>query len=88
MLGTVMFVVNLLIIAMVVWALIDCIVRPAAAFPAVDRQTKVAWITFLGIGTAIVIFFGAISLLGMLGVVVAVFYLVDVRTKVLEITRR
>lgn len=83
-----MFIVDWLIRALVVWALIDCIMRPAAAFPAIERQTKVAWITFLALATVFVMFFGAISLIGMLGVVIGVYYLVDVRTKVLEITRR
>ena len=88
MLDTAMFVVDWLIRALVVWALIDCIMRPAAAFPAIERQTKVAWITFLALATVFVMFFGAISLIGMLGVVIGVYYLVDGRTKVLEITRR
>lgn len=88
MLETAMFIVDWLIRALVVWALIDCIMRPAAAFPAIERQTKVAWITFLALATVFVMFFGAISLIGMLGVVIGVYYLVDVRTKVLEITRR
>jgi hypothetical protein len=88
MLLTAMYVVNLLIIALVLWALVDCATRPAAAFPAVERQTKVAWLLFLAISLALVAYFGGISLLGMLGVVAAVYYLVDVRTKVLEITRR
>lgn len=88
MLSSVMWLVNLLILGLSLWALIDCILRPSAAFPAVDRQTKVAWIAFLAIGTVLVFWFGGISLLGMLGVIVAVYYLVDVRTKVLEITRR
>ncbi|MGB3674390.1 MAG: DUF2516 family protein [Candidatus Nanopelagicales bacterium] len=88
MLDTAMLVVDWLIRALVVWALIDCIMRPAAAFPAIERQTKVAWITFLALATVFVMFFGAISLIGMLGVVIGVYYLVDVRTKVLEITRR
>ena len=88
MLDTAMLVVDWLIRALVVWALIDCIMRPAAAFPAIERQTKVAWITFLALATVFVMFFGAISLIGMLGVVIGVYYLVDVRTKVLAITRR
>lgn len=88
MLLTAMFIVNLLIIALVAWSLVDCAIRPAAAFPAVERQTKLAWLLFLAIALALVVFFQGISLLGMIGVVVSVYYLVDVRTKVLEITRR
>lgn len=88
MLATAMFVVNILLMLLGAWALVDCIMRPAAAFPAVERQTKVAWIIFLVIALGILVYFGGISLLGLLAVVVTVYYLVDVRTKVLEITRR
>jgi hypothetical protein len=88
MLATAMFLVSLLILALAVWALIDCALRPAAAFPAVERQTKPAWLIFLGLATVVILFFGGISLLGMAGVVLCVYYLVDVRTKVLAVTRR
>ncbi|MEI2730257.1 MAG: DUF2516 family protein [Candidatus Nanopelagicales bacterium] len=88
MLETAMFVVNLLVLVLAVWALIDCAFRPAAAFPAIERQTKMAWLAFLAIATVVIYFFGGISLIGMIGVVVSVYYLVDVRSKVLELTRR
>ena len=59
---------------------------PQAAFPAVERQSKVAWGLFTGIAAAIIFLFGAINFLGIVGVVVTMFYLVDVRPKVREIT--
>ncbi len=88
MLETAMFLVTILTLALAAWALIDCALRPAAAFPAVDRQTKPAWLIFLAIAAVVIFIFGGISLLGMGGVVLSVYYLVDVRTKVLAITRR
>jgi hypothetical protein len=88
MLETAMFLVTVLTLALAGWAFIDCALRPAAAFPAVERQTKPAWLIFLGLAFVVIFFFGGISLLGMGGVVLAVYYLVDVRTKVLAITRR
>ena len=88
MLELAMFLVTLLTLALAGWAFIDCALRPAAAFPAVERQTKPAWLIFLGLAIVVIFFFGGISLLGMAGVVLSAYYLVDVRTKVLAITRR
>lgn len=45
-----------------------------------------AWGLFTGIAAAIIFLFGAINFLGIVGVVVTMFYLVDVRPKVREIT--
>ncbi len=86
-LNTAMAVVGLGLLALTAWAFIDCALRPAPAFPAVDRQTKVAWLIFLGLAIVVQMFFGGFSLLGFGAVVVAVYYLVDVRTKVVRITR-
>ena len=75
MLEAAMFVVNLLVPALVVWALIACVFRPAAAFPAIERQTKVAWLTFLGIATVVVFFFVDAFLIGVLIIFVTVAFL-------------
>lgn len=83
-----MFVVNLVLLVLAVWALVDCILRPAAAFPAVERQTKIAWIAILAVALLVLFIFGAISLVGLIGVVAVAFYFVDVRAKVVAITRR
>ena len=32
------------------WALVDATLRPARAFPAVDKLTKAAWLWILGLG--------------------------------------
>ena len=77
---------NILFLAVAVFALVDVLRRPAQAFPAVERQTKVAWGLFTGIAAGVILLFGAINFLGIVGVIVTMFYLVDVRPKVREIT--
>ena len=85
MAGLVVFSITL---AIALWAFVDCLIRPAAAFPAVQRQTKSAWLIFLGLAVVVEVLFGGISLLGIAGVVLSAYYLVDVRAKVLAVTRR
>lgn len=83
-----MSIVAMIGLAIAVWAFIDCVLRPARAFPAVDRQTKTAWLIFLGIATIVQLFWGALSLLGIAAIIVSVYYLVDVRAKVVQAVRR
>ncbi len=77
---------NVFFIGMALFALVDVLRRPAQAFPAVERQTKIAWAAFTGIAAVVIFLFGAVNLLGILGVIVTMLYLVDVRPKVREIT--
>lgn len=73
--------------ALRVWAVIDCATRKAAAFPAVDKLTKAAWLAILVVsglfGTYVLPPIGMISLIS---VVVAAVYLADVRPAVREIS--
>lgn len=80
--------VSLVGLAIAVWAFIDCLLRPARAFPAVDRQTKVAWLIFLGLALVIQYFMGTMTLFGIASIILAVYYLVDVRAKVAAAVRR
>jgi hypothetical protein len=61
------------------WALIDCATRPAAAFEAYGKQTKVIWLVILVLATLLNSVFG---ILGLAGTVAAIVYLVDVRPAV------
>lgn len=88
MLETAMAVVYYIMVALTLWAFVDCLLRPAAAFPAVGRQTKLAWLAFLGAGVIVEYFFGGVQLLGIAAVILAVYYFADVRTKVLAVSRR
>jgi len=69
---------GLALLALKLWALVDACVRPAAAFQAAGKLTKLAWIAIL----AAAVLLGAasvLSLFGLVAVVAAIVYLVDVR---------
>ena len=73
-------------------ALIDAVRRRADAFPAADRRTKNFWLALLGGGLGAQILFPALggsilSIFGLAGIVAAIVYLVDVRKRLIEVTR-
>jgi hypothetical protein len=85
-------VISLVFLALTVvklWALVDAITRPAAAFPAADKQTKNLWLTLLGLAVATDVFFvtGALGLFMLAGTVASLVYIVDVRPAVRAIGR-
>ena len=82
--GGLLFVLNLGIFVLVLWALVDALTRPPAAFVAAGKQTKQIWLAILGVSLLLCVL-GAAGYLGILGAVVAVaaiVYLVDVRPAV------
>jgi hypothetical protein len=74
-----------------VFAFIDAATRRADAYVAIDRKTKRFWLIVLGLGVLAQIVFPVIGfglrILGIAGIVAAIVYLVDVRKKIIEITR-
>ncbi|MCU0278264.1 MAG: DUF2516 family protein [Candidatus Nanopelagicales bacterium] len=86
MIQTVSWVLNILFLVLALFALVDVLRRPTQAFPAVERQSKIAWALFTGISAAVIFIFGAVNFLGIIGVIVTMFYFVDVRPKVREIS--
>ncbi|MFN8168898.1 MAG: DUF2516 family protein [Candidatus Nanopelagicales bacterium] len=73
-------------------ALIDAARRRADAYPAADRRTKNFWLLLLVGGLAAQILFPALggsilSILGLAGIVAAIVYLVDVRRRLIDVTR-
>jgi hypothetical protein len=68
-------------LALKVWALVDAATRPAGAYVAAGKLTKVAWIVILAVA---VLIGGAdvFGLFGLVGLVAAIVYLVDVRPAV------
>ncbi|MCU1589322.1 MAG: uncharacterized protein JWP11_578 [Frankiales bacterium] len=72
------------LLVLVAWALIDAATRPAAAFVAAGKQTKQIWLAILG-GCLLVSLIGLGGILGFFGFIIAVaaiVYLVDVRPAV------
>jgi hypothetical protein len=82
--GALMRRLNLGLLVLAGWALIDAATRPAAAFVAAGKQTKQIWLAILGVSVLLCLV-GIVGFLGLLGFVVAVaaiVYLVDVRPAV------
>jgi Protein of unknown function (DUF2516) len=74
-------------LALRVWAFVDCATRKAAAFPAVDKLTKPAWMLILAISGAVGTLVGPVeySPLSLISIIVAAVYLADVRPAVRQI---
>lgn len=89
----VFLVLSVLAFGMEVYALVDAVRRPAAAFTAAGKKTKQLWMVILGVATAIgfialplpVGLIGSLSLLSLVAIVASAVYLVDVRPAVRQI---
>lgn len=87
--GFVLYALWIILLAVKVYAIIDCARRPAAAFPAVDRKSKVLWLILTGVSALLgLIPDQTLGLLGIAGTVVALVYLFDVRPRIIDITQR
>jgi hypothetical protein len=84
-----------------VWAFIDALRRPTAAFPAASKQTKPLWLIITGVAAAVGLYtvtsafrYGGaginigIGILPVAAFIAAAIYLTDVRPKVKEIGGR
>lgn len=71
------------------FAFIDCLRRPAGAFPAVSRQTKVLWLVVTGLATLTGLLPSmTLNLIGFAGLAAALFYLFDVRQRIADLMGR
>ncbi len=76
------------LVALRVWALVDCLIRKVSAFPAVEKLTKPAWIAMLLLGGL----FGTLispaptGPISLISAVIACVYLADVRPAVREVS--
>lgn len=85
------------IVAVVWWALFavkafaffDAVRRPAQAYAAADKLTKVGWLWITGIAlVAHVVFSQLIGLFSFAGIIASFVYLLDVRPALIAVTRR
>ena len=74
-------------------AFIDASLRRPDAYPAADKQTKVAWIAITGIAALVLVFgsypfyvFAPPNILWVAATVGALIYLLDVRPRLREVT--
>ena len=73
-----LLVLGLAVLALKIWALVDACIRPAAAFPAAGKLTKPIWVLIL-VAAVLLSGLSVLSLFGLVAVVAAIVYLVDVR---------
>lgn len=86
---TVLNVILLALLAFKIFVFADAALRPAAAYPAAGKLTKVAWLLFLGIAAAFDLLWGGVtSILTILGTVAAIVYMVDVRPALRQVSPR
>ena len=77
------------LIALRVWAFVDCLIRKTAAFPAAGKLTKPAWVLLTGFSLAIsalLHIYGPYNFLTLAFLVVSLVYLTDVRPAVREVS--
>ena len=90
--GSFFTVLNFLLLALLafkVFAFVDAAIRPAKAYVAAGKLTKVAWLLFLGIAALVDVKWGGItSILTIIGTVAAIVYMVDVRPALRQISPR
>jgi hypothetical protein len=77
-----LLVVGLVMLGLELWALVDASVRPAPAYTAAGKLSKPAWVAILTGALLLTYLFGGLSLFGLVGIVAAIVYLVDVRPAV------
>ena len=71
------------------WAFVDSLTRRKEEYVAADKLTKPAWTIILGVSLAAhMLFWDPINLLGIIGTIAAIVYLVDVRPAIRSLTRR
>jgi hypothetical protein len=81
-----------LFIGLKIWALVDAASHSKAAFEFIGRMNKIFWLSFLGL--SVVVQFASVSLgwsptglLNLVGLILAVVYLVDMRPKLKDLKK-
>lgn len=85
--STVMGWIAIALLLVKLWALVDAVLRPAAAFPAADKLTKAAWLWILGLAFVVDLVLPSMFLM-LAGTIAAFVYLLDVRPAVASLNRR
>jgi hypothetical protein len=75
-------VLDVVVLGLLAWGIVDAALRKPEVFPAANRLTKPIWLGILAAGGVLVYLAGAFSLLGSAAMVAAIVYLGDVRPAV------
>ena len=73
-------------LALNLWALVDCVTRKAAAFPAAGKLTKPAWMLITAVALLVQGFLFGLIMFALIAVVAGLVYLTDVRPAVREVS--
>jgi hypothetical protein len=86
----VMLVVDLVLLAVKIFAFVNSLLYPAEAYTAASKMTKPAWTIILGLGVAVQLLLGGgpIGILNIAFTIAAFVYLADVRPALSSLTRR
>ncbi len=77
------------LMAVKVWALVDALTRPAAAYVAAEKLTKNGWLLILGLTVVTSLLWRSpLGLFSIVGTVAAFVYLLDAKPAIAAITRR
>jgi hypothetical protein len=87
--STIMMVASFALLAVKIWAFIDALMRPAAAFVAAEKLTKPAWCLILGLVVASSLLWPSpLGLFSIIGTVAAFVYILDAKPALVSVTRR
>lgn len=81
---TVMGLINLVILALAVFAFVDGAIRREDAYRAADKQNKQFWLIILGIAVVVNLLVPMV-LLQIIGLIASIVYIVDVRPAIKQI---
>ena len=71
-----------------VWAFVDALTRPAAAYVAAEKLTKPAWLLILGLTVVSSLLWSSpLGLFSIVGTVAAFVYLLDAKPALASVTR-
>lgn len=77
--GSFFTLLQLALVAVQIYALVDAAVRPAAAYAAAGKLSKQAWVTILAVCLLVGWWLSLYSTLGLAAIVATIVYFVDVR---------
>lgn len=79
------WVIDVAVLVLQVWAALDCVTRPPEAFVAAGKLTKPAWLAITVVALLLGLITLPLQLFGIVATVASIVYLVDVRPAIREV---
>lgn len=85
--GLLLLVVSIGLWVLMAFAFVDAVIRPSAAYVAAGKKSKLLWTLIIGIALAVSLAtMSAIGIFGLVGIVAALVYILDVRPAVRSVS--